>query len=1002
MRAEDLNPAGVVVVNLGGTGGTVANHLWDAFGQGAELESNGVQLLYLDGIADDPRVRVGPAGVGLDTGPASVSFVLSNEDPTALLGRIAASPVPLTEWPAVTPAEADIERRSPLPPGVGLGGNRLRSAMSATLSRSKLVRRIHDLVRTARTQAAGGRNPTVIVVASGAGGFGSGHLIPVITGIRADIGRDFNLWVVLVSADPYEHNLEPLERGDMWARAIATQRELDLLAPGTIDYCYIVGGGPPSYQSAPAGSGVLSSVAVGLETMIRQHAIIEANVPNWTFAFFNDARRTERHSVFGAATVWFPAIKWAALTAHQIAAEAWEALTYLGTDARQKAAADARNTAEGLPPSARAARMESIPARDEPPVATGQEAAVEDLLEGLTPDPTSLRPPVGVVLDRGGGRFARLRADDQVARCTAEVDTATKEVADYVVEARKKASRALRERLRDTLLELQGTEGSRVLGPDPGAVARVSHQLTELERLHTVAAERLETAVAAVVATGDPVEKAQARVNEAGAALPPLFGARSHEWADYCDAVEELARARRWRMTTGGAVDTWRHFAGMVVAAARPVADFVALAVANASEAGRLAAEVEQTLGELHARPSTRVVPAPGSPAANAVKEQARQSLGDNAARWILDQVRCEPRCPAPSSEESWDLVLYTPEVPGYMPARTWSVLSASSASDREDAKDMTPGLFGAMAKQRLEPFCGAQSLMDVLGMEVAYNWAPDRGGVLDVPTVESYLASVLDELTGAAEPHLTVATDPIDGRQVRPPSTMVLDFADFRPAISRAGIQIEAAIQGRLHNAHPNGTLGRITRLTFVHRVSPSHLRVVQDHLADYHSSHQLIHTSSAARWACEMEKTATEVHNLPRRLLDPDVVALMADERAFLAAAKLLALDGLDRESLEPGGPLHFVARLDRAGHSELIDLGRDPAAAVAALLTGPHAAQIRPRLMTEWEDAWAKLVAHHGGEAGADEQWKLAARALTLPASPRLDVDDLLLVIRLLSLS
>lgn len=1013
--AVNLTPTGrigMLVLAIGGAGMTVLNHLWDLCGAThAAIDRLGLVLLGVDGIRDDDKCLIQPGNRGIKTGKGEASFHLSGAIPKETLERIKASARPIAQFPSVMPLHARRLLESIAQEGDGFGGLRVPSFISAMLGMAGFVPSFDRAFRQAKDYVDSGRQPIVVIVASIAGGTGCGHLAPYATKVRELVGPGVAVWLVVVDGDAFagleKFRVDPTELAALGARSIAASRELELLPSQTVDFTWVVGAGNDSYASTSPREGTLAATAATLETWIRNPGSLLASIPDWR-APYGGLRAWEKLATFGGGRVSYLSTLWSDLISTEVAVEALTLITTPTAETAARSRDAGRTVVQGLAPGALASEVADTAAGETVSLARPTDEAVSRLVTNLGPDP-EVGPPVRSDLEatvrENFSAIGRLDMGEvsKVVGKTIELDL--DRLSDYAAGAREQSRRALVAKLRQFHLdEFSGADGGdgRGLGGDPAVIVRTRGALATVEDALGQAVARLSAGYDAICHSrdGDPLELAMREADRRAADLGP--SPRRRQLGPWLEAMGDVHFYRWWKAAVAAALAEWRDLQAVANDASQPLAGLLR---ALGDIAARNTAEVAALSNELvlrHERPDTRVVPLPKSAAAAGLSRSVREALEGRDAgqpRTLLEAIRVRPHMPAGSDVGAWDVVLATPAVPGIdKPAMSWSVLSRMDATLTERVADLTSELFARLAHhQGIGAECERRTLDEVLAIEYEELFAPERGGVVSPALVDEFVAPIIDDLVTASEPLARLVNDSPTDRlaPVRVPAAKV--FVDPRPPAPGSTAElIREAIARRLPDMVP-GQPATLARVTVMHGFSADLLKWRNERFGDYLSTSIPVHTTVAGlrAWGIEGRLHADRLINRP---LDAAVVRLLDHPKALCAAVCLLAYGLIEADS-DPADPTagsryHVSVTKRNQEHRVFFGAVSDPAGAVVQALTGEDAPEIRPLLEQAWDDAWAKLKAHHGAdEAAADARDRKVAE-LVLPASIDIDSHDLVL--------
>jgi hypothetical protein len=193
--------------------------------------------------------------------------------------------------------------------------------------------------------------PLIFVVAGGGGGVGSGHLPVIVSELLSIIGSTRARVIPVLLTGAYMDKVETgndEKRRDAWARAIAAQRELDLLPSGRLAQKFIIGAGPQVLQRPGIAEGILASTSLALATLVRHSNFAQEQIVNWTGADVAGAGPDELHSTFGAAELAFPAERFSDWLGKVLATEAWERIATRTSDGTQGGIQGATKILQGM------------------------------------------------------------------------------------------------------------------------------------------------------------------------------------------------------------------------------------------------------------------------------------------------------------------------------------------------------------------------------------------------------------------------------------------------------------------------------------------------------------------------------------------------------------------------------------------------------------------------------------------------------------------------------
>ncbi len=1016
---------GVVLVGIGGSGRIVVDGALKLLGEG--WQSEGVIVRLIDVIGPDEKAVMLPGRPLVEYGTSEDRFVLSSADcePVVLAARTNGRPA---EFPWLDRETA--QRITPPLPGTGCGGDRLASHIIARLGRAAISDKLESAVAAARGQIGEiGTNPTVFVIAGGAGGVGSGHMPVVLEELLRLSDGDIDCIPIMLSgayANPLF--LDEVTRNQAWERAIALQRELDLFDREALQLRFIVGGGPDAYANAAPDQGLMAATSLWLATFIENQSTYLGSRPNWAGTDHRDARPAERHSTLGAARLAYRADLVASWLSKTIAAEAWE-LVAKPTDA---AGDDGRRRAEELLGRLDIGATANLIAGTDPsrPVLLAQLEvdAVETLMGSISPSEDAPRvidliAEVGSQLPRIGG-LRRAEVVDLADTCARRLRD---ELDDYVSAGRRDWRRTFTDFLRDELDELfNGSAQGLIVGADPQRLIRVSANLRAVADTFDRAAARIESTRDEIEDQVRPMEAAEKAVAEAHQQLPENVNRRQAK--PYLAARDRLAFCERWRTVAGAAADLCRNLAAVAVEAAQPAERWIAQLNDFAAGARAAAGQTQQVIRDLDLRPSLTLVPTCGTDAfrrfAEAIRIELAEASSDVApAKAALEELRWVADL-SPGHPDEWGLLIKTPSVSEHQPAQDgWVYNNGASRSER--ISFISPVFLWEMIERGGANGIGVRniaerfSLYDALAADYRSNFSPQHDSVVRPELVERFVAGFRNRLFDTSE-----ALAPFDGlrpggatvnRPIRHTFYFVDPGAPRRTATDpddapSLGERIRDALLKDLGNSEQEkrayGAPRELTRLVVVNRVHSDLFREPRPHLSHYYVSQQPVHPVPAAIVARKIERVAREQRRLNDRLLDTEVVQLLAHADALRDVSLLLALGGLPKRD-DPDHPTAYyqLYELDvrRSGRPVTVALGRNdqPIAVIRTAMLGPDAADLRPVLSELFARHWRDFAAGYPTREQARQALGDLVWSLDLPEDQSgIDRQDLHMVIAILA--
>lgn len=995
---NDITPAGVVVAGFGGTGMTVVNHLLARFGPEA-LPSLGIELIGLDSIRDDPRRLIPPLDVGIDTGPASTSFVPVPADHVTVLHNIANGTLSV---PYVTSADADRRLAQPRVSEGGFGTDPVCGALAFDAAPDGVI---DNLVRRVEGVATAPNRPVQIVLVGGmGGGTGASMLSRVASRLRGRL-RDphATVWVIGIMAGPYEPRFGGDDVFALRARSVASTRELYLLPDQAADLVFVVDHLPAIGDREPL-DGALSSVATFIELLATGVADIHGRSTDWAGRDLRDTSRRERLGVIGAAAVRGEPHVWLELVAQETAEQVARRINTGGDHTDADAITLVQRLIGTFAPLRHANEISSAersrPAPAVDPALTSSSTILGVLSAGDEPPPL----PTDLHLTLGRGRLHR-------ETVTMTTDTAINddlgEVHAWARAENRRASTQLRRALHTIFAETLGGAGSdgHNLNADPDVVVVLDTFLDGIHREFSNAARRLADDFQAI--TGDPdqhpVRLAGAARDAAEERLPDVSRPRNR--AEYLAASDVLREARAWEVTVGDLragfellVDVVDRVRRLIIGARRSIAGAGAAAQGGAATALRV-------LSAQHARYDTTIVPTPDTEGVRRTRELLHDAGSPDrpVVEDILGDLRIRFTGSGDDAPETWGLQLCHPEIAGFD-----DTAGALAVAAHGQILPIDDRLLPALAAQRFGPVVDRLSLADQLGLELERDdrLGPSAARLPDADIAEA-LRPILDELVATSGPLARISTASIDGRTDRDPATHEMVFRPRRSAtgLTPIGLTVQRVLDGADHTGLVDAVpidwpvLGR---MTVALRVSDSRLSPLNECLPEYHERASTFHISRPARRAFDLERLGIDLHLMNhRRFLMPEVVRLFDDEETLIAAGSLIALGDLETipDPTQPDGTPSYAVSVPRMGETVVATLApvTDPEAALFALFA--HGARdatavVRARWRTTWEQ-----MNHAHGPAGAREARRSALKTLEPRLSDTERARDLYLALRLL---
>ena len=873
-----------VFIGAGGAGGILINLLATNPLAGA-LQARGTQLLYVDGLRDDARVRIQPGNRGVDTGPSSSQFLLSDQDPFPVLRRASEGLRAPAAYPWLSPEDAKILVKSPPPAQTAAGTSRVWSAVAADLSLPNAIDSLRNVIDLAVQHEVNG-DPTVFMM-FGSGGHGPGHAPAYLTKLRELGPARLQIWAVIVGPKAYERYFEPEQITELKARFVAVVREINALPPGIVNIKCIAGGGSNPYAASEPIDGILPAIAAFFEGWVLEDGEFRADSANLAGGDLTGVPADESHMVVGGAKIEYAADWWAELLAARAAAEGWRRVTTLTANDRLRASALLDTIASSADPVRLA---EEIRIKGDPAFCAPFEVqTVEQLEARITAENSEPAPQVPGLSELVHG----MNTIDLINLANTELTRYLDDLGAWVERNRAEVREAFIANLRQVLAaELAGPDNDGYRLSDPAIVARLEHAHEVLASEMREAADQLETAVSDIVAVSDPVGTAQQVVDEKAASFGPHVNRRKAR--AYLELVRGLGNAQRWLIMERAALAQFRDVASTLDEARVPFRALIGAAREfEAFERITAAGQVDR-LRAYGARPSTGSIPTVDGGGEKEFERAVMARLthdGRDLTGELLSRLRVVAALPPTGPVSQWNLQLSTPPIPGYVEGRTLDATSADGHPERIAA--LAPGYLGMLAQQSLKPVCHELTIDDVLAFEFT---ASEHGSATTPANIERFVRERTEKLLSAGDPLATVVRAELDGRPAGQPLARAYTFYEGRPAGSPLAEQIRNAMQATLHPVHA-GFDGVIRRSMIVNRVALSRIPEHHDAVKAYHQAKKPLHTNCAVKEAWKLERRAIAAGRMEEgRLLDQSVVDLLAHPNELRAAVSLMAFGRLE----------------------------------------------------------------------------------------------------------